>query len=200
VIILERDDKALEMINTINGCSLTQIARACYSENQKEPGKKNNYADKKARERMQMMFESKMVKRERSHLNAEYIYFKKKSVKKNHSLVISEFYTRLVELGCEIDKFAVERELAGVFPDIQVVVGYKGYTHYFFVEVQMNSNPIEHHIQKYQDLYASREVLKVYPVFPKVILITKQHYTPPPSSIKFYQLNLKCEDIEKIFL
>jgi hypothetical protein len=149
------------------------------------------------RRRMYRMYVAKQVKRERSHLNTEYIYYMNKNNQFNHSLILTEFYVRLHEKGVEIDSFQVEQPYGNIRPDGMCICGYKGFTHYFFIEVHISNNKFNQ--EKYISYYGSLEWKKHFDVFPKVIIISDKKINLQPTNLKFIQIQTNFEDINKIW-
>jgi hypothetical protein len=189
-VITPRDQQVLDMLDLLNCASLTQIYRMFY--------KDQNQGLNICRRRMFKLYDKhKAVKREHPHLNAEYIYYMHKNNQFNHSLILTEFYVKLHELGIEIDKFEKEQPYGNIRPDGMCICGYKGFTHYFFIEVHISNNKFNQ--DKYISYYGSLEWKKYFDVFPKVIILSDKKIDLKPTNLKFIQIPTNCNDILKIF-
>jgi hypothetical protein len=189
-VITERDQKVLDMIDLLKVAKLSQIYRMFY--------KNHKQGELICRRRMFTLYDKdKVVKREHAHLNTEYVYYLTKNNQFNHSLILTEFYVQLHELGAEIDKFEVEQPYGNIRPDGMAIVGYKGFTHYFFIEVHISNNKFNQ--EKYISYYGSLEWKKYFNVFPKVAILSDKNIDLKPTNLKFIQIQTSCEDILKIF-
>jgi DNA-binding Lrp family transcriptional regulator len=185
---MERDQKVLDMIELLNVAKVSQIYRMFY--------KGLNQGETICRRRMKKLYDDKLIKRERNHLNTEYVYYMNKNNQFNHSLILTEFYVRLHELA-DIDKFEVEQPYGNIRPDGMCICGYRGFTHYFFIEVHISNNKFNQ--DKYISYYGSREWKQYFDVFPKIIIISDKKVEIKPTNLKFIQIQQSCEDIINIF-
>jgi hypothetical protein len=172
------------MLEILNCATTSQIYRLFYT-----PHKQGKLI---CRKDMTKLYKSKLVKRERSHLNTEYVYYMNKNNQFNHSLILTEFYVRLHELA-EIDKFEVEQPYGNIRPDGMCICGYRGFTHYFFIEVHISNNKFNQ--DKYISYYGSLEWKKYFDVFPKVIVISDKKIDLKPTNLKFIQIPTNCENM-----
>jgi hypothetical protein len=184
-VITERDQKVLDMLELLNVAKISQIYRMFYKDHMQ--GKLI------CRRRMYTLStKDKVVKREHDHLNTEYVYYMNKNNQFNHSLILTEFYVRLHELA-EIDKFEVEQPYGNIRPDGMCICGYKGFTHYFFIEVHISNNKFNQ--DKYISYYGSLEWKKYFDVFPKVVVISDKNIELKPTNLKFIQIPTNCENM-----
>lgn len=187
-MIMPRDQQVLDMLSLLNCATLSQIYRMFYAD--------HSQGLTICRRRMKKLYDNKLVKRERNHANTEYVYYLQKNNQFTHSLALTEFYVQLRQLA-EIDKFEAEQPYGNIRPDAMAIVGYNGYTHYFFIEVHISNNKFNQ--DKYLSYYASREWKQCFDVFPKVLILSDKKVDIMPSPLKFIQINQNCEDINKIW-
>jgi len=176
------------MIELLNVAKVSQIYRMFYS------GLKQG--EQICRKRMKKLYDDKLIKRERNHLNAEYVYYVNKNNQFKHSLILTEFYVQMHQLA-EIDKFEVEQPYGHIRPDGMCICGYRGFTHYFFIEVHISNNKFNQ--DKYISYYGSREWKTYFDVFPKIITISDKQVKINPTNLKFIQISQNCENINKIW-
>jgi hypothetical protein len=176
------------MLEILNCATTSQIYRMFYT-----PHKQGKLI---CRRDMTKLHKSKKVKRERSDLNTEYVYYVNKNNQFNHSLILTEFYVQLHKLA-EIDKFEVEQPYGHIRPDGMCICGYKGFTHYFFIEVHISNNKFNQ--DKYIAYYGSHEWKQYFDVFPKVVIISDKKINLQPTNLKFIQIPTNCDDIKNIF-
>lgn len=172
------------MIELLNVAKVSQIYRMFY--------KDLKQGELICRRRMKRLYDDKLVKRERSHLNTEYVYYMNKNNQFNHSLILTEFYVRLHELA-EIDKFEKEQPYGNIRPDGMCICGYRGYTHYFFIEVHISNNRFNQ--DKYISYYGSLEWKTYFDVFPKILILSDKKLDLKPTNLKFIQMPTNCENM-----
>lgn len=187
-MITPRDQQVLDMIELLNVAKVSQIYRMFYSSLKQ--------GQQTCRKRMKKLYDDKLIKREHSHLNTEYVYYVNKNNQFNHSLILTEFYVQLHKLA-EIDKFEVEQPYGNIRPDGMCICGYRGFTHYFFIEVHISNNKFNQ--DKYISYFGSLEWKKYFDVFPKVIVISDKKIDLKPTNLKFIQIQTNCENINKIW-
>lgn len=190
MILTERDNKVLDLIAYFRYASLSQIVRAYYN------GHKQSY--NLARRRLTKLVDAGYMKRERSNINAEYVYYMKKNNQMNHSLILTEFYIKLLETDAEVDAFFVEKPYGSMRPDAMVIAGWEDLTHYFFVEVHISNNPFNQ--QKYIDYYKSREWKRYFPLYPKIIILSDRRIDlQQPCELNIIQIDTKCLTLSEIW-
>lgn len=177
-MLTERNQRVLDFIDKFNCATSSQILRLFYP------------SQTIANRNLTKMFKSKEIKRERNNINLQYMYYARKNNQFTHSLILTEFYCRLIEEGFEIDEFLPEYAIGNVRADAYIKCGYGDYTHYFFVEVHRSNNPFDW--QKYLG------IVNQYRVFPKIVVITDKQLNIPPTNLKFIQIKTDCKDINAI--
>jgi hypothetical protein len=187
-VITETEQKVLDFLEMFNCATTTQLTKLFYMT--------TVFPYNKSRRRLKILYDDKYVKRVRNSINMEYVYYLKKNNQFNHSLILTEFYVQLHEL-VEIDKFEVEQPYGNIRPDGMAICGYKGFTHYFFIEVHISNNRFNQ--DKYINYYGSREWKQYFDVFPKIIIISDKKVDLKPTNLKFIQIKQNCEDILNIF-
>jgi hypothetical protein len=182
------EQRVLDFLDTFNCATTSQLTKLFY----------NDVAipQNKARRRLKILYDDKHVKRERNSINMEYVYYLRKNNQFTHSLILTEFYVRLHELA-EIDKFEVEQPYGHIRPDGMCICGYKGFTHYFFIEVHISNNKFNQ--DKYIAYYGSREWKQYFDLFPKIIIISDKKINLQPTNLKFIQIQQNCDNIKNIF-
>lgn len=176
---MERDQRVLDFIDKFNCASTKQIQRLKFYPSVTVTNR-----------RLTELTNLKMLKRERANINYQYVYYARKNNQFAHSLIVTEFYCRLLEEGFEIDEFQPEYVIGNIRADAFVKAGYGDYTHYYFVEVHRSNNPFDW--QKYLT------IVNQFRVFPKIIVITDKKVEIPDNSLKFIQLKTDCKDIKII--
>jgi hypothetical protein len=126
-MITKRDAEILDFIELLGAASLSQIKRRFISD--------KSQGEVIARRRMKRLYDMKMVKRERSFINTEYIYFQKNTLLE-HKLTLTEFNVRLQELTGKILKFDVEKPLGDIRPDACCDYLFNNKVYQFFIETK----------------------------------------------------------------
>lgn len=188
-MIMPRDKEILDFIDLLGAASLTQIKRVFMNENKQ--GKII------ARRRLKRLYDLKLIKRDRSFINSEYIYYKKNTLLE-HKLALTEFYTTLQSLPGKILKFDPEKTLDDIRPDAVCDYLYKGNVYQLFIEAHLATIPFNQ--QKYEDFYESGKYRQWYKVFPRVIIISDRRIEFKSSKIRYIQISLDCKNIEKVFI
>jgi hypothetical protein len=186
-MITPRDNEILNFINITGAATTSQISRAFMGDKSR--------GEIITRRRMKRLHDLKMIKRERSFINTEYVYFKKNTLL-DHKLTLTEFHIRLRELQGEELRFNAEVQLGDVRPDAVCDYLYKGNVYQFFIEVHLATMPFNQ--QKYEDFYASAKYKQWYKIFPRVIIISDREIHLQESKIRYIQIPLCCENIKKI--
>jgi hypothetical protein len=186
-VIMPTEQRVLEFLEVFKCATTSQLTKLFYN---------TKYPLNKSRRRLKILYDDKHVKRERNSINMEYVYYLRKNNQFTHSLILTEFYVRLHELA-EIDKFEVEQPYGHIRPDGMCICGYKGFTHYFFIEVHISNNKFNQ--DKYIAYYGSREWKQYFNIFPKVLIISDKRVEIKTSPLKFIQIKQNCEDINKIW-
>lgn len=109
-----------------------------------------------------------------------------------HSLLVTEFYVRLIEEGFEIDEFTPEYVIGNVRADAFVKAGYGDFTHYFFVEVHISNNPFNW--EKYLG------IVDKFKVFPKIVIVSDKKIDIPKTNLKFIQLKTDLKEVRKCLI
>jgi len=186
-VITPTDQRVLDFLDVFNCATTSQITKLFYS-NVKCPGNR-------ARRRLKILYDDNHIKRERNSVSMEYVYYLRKNNQFTHSLTLTEFYVNLQGIA-EIDKFEVEQPYGHIRPDGMCICGYRGFTHYFFIEVHISKNKFNQ--DKYIAYYGSREWKQYFDVFPKVIILSDKKVDLKPA-LKFIQIKQNCEDINKLW-
>lgn len=186
-MITPTDQQVLDFLEVFNCATTSQLTKLFYN---------TKYPYNKSRRRLKILYDDKHIKRERNSINMEYVYYLKKNNQFTHSLILTEFYVRLHELA-EIDKFEVEQPYGHIRPDGMCICGYRGFTHYFFVEIHRSNNKFNQ--DKYISYYGSLEWKKYFDVFPKIIIISDKKISLQPTNLKFIQIPTNCDNIKNIF-
>jgi hypothetical protein len=191
-MITERDRKALGFVREAGVATTYQIQRVAYA-----GGK---YAAITARKRLAFLAKSSLLKRVRGHSAEEYLYWMEGKAPKqtDHSLLVTEFYVRLMDLPGKIETWEREPDWGRLRPDAFCELS-RGPLHYLFaVEAQrITGNPFNQ--DKYEQYYASGEWRKHWPKFPRVIVITDRPPKITTTNIMFIILPSSLEGVETIF-
>lgn len=187
-MITPTDQKVLDFLEVFNCATTSQLTKLFYNT--------VKYPYNKSRQRLKILHDDKYVKRDRNDINMEYVYYLRKNNQFRHSLILTEFYIQLQELA-EIDSFEIEQPYGNIRPDGMCICGYRGFTHYFFIEAHISNNKFNQ--DKYISYYGSLEWEKYFDVFPKVVIISDKKVDLKPTNLKFTQIQTSCEDILNIF-
>jgi hypothetical protein len=185
---MPRDKEILDLIDRLGAASLTQIKKLFMN------GNKQGIII--ARRRMKRLYDLKLIKRDRSFINTEYVYFKKNTLIE-HKLALTEFYAALQSFPGKILKFDPEKPLDDIRPDALCDYLYKNNVYQFFIEVHLSNILFDQ--QKYEDFYAGGKYRQWYPVFPRVVVISDRDVQFKASKIRYFKIPLSCQGIEYLF-
>jgi hypothetical protein len=136
--------------------------------------------------------------------------FHDKQVKKVslHSMLVMDYYAKLVNSGADILEFTKEKEWASgeIRSDAFIKFKFDGYTFYQFLEVYVSDNDIYKNIEKYEKLFVTREVQNIYNIddeyYPTLIVIDDVEHKKPLQlqRVKVVVLDFNLSDFSKIFI
>lgn len=142
-----------------------------------------------AQTRLKLLYDNKLIKRDRDHFTSQYYYYIKKPKQLRHDLLLTNFYREINKLA-DIELFKKEFTVDNIRAD--GLIAYKRNKRYIaFAEVQIANTPLD--ILKYEKLYKSNQYKKYFPTFPFIYAITDKKI--PSSSLKIIQIN---EDMSNI--
>lgn len=188
MILQARDKKILEFIEKFKVATTSQIEKEFFI--------KHKQSARLARRRLKKLYDAKLIKRERSHINYEYVYYFEKPKQIRHQVLVVGFYQAVKKHG-KIIEFTPEKGMGGIRPDAVCKIAKNNHLHLFCIEVELSNNGFNQ--DKYEQFYISREYKKWFPVFPKVIIVSDKKINVTPSKIKYIQISTDMEGIESIF-
>lgn len=189
--LLSREKRLLNFIDIFGAATTSQIQKLFYSEKSTD-----KCARIKAQTRLKMLFDNKYIKRIRSDINSEYIYYQKKTQFLNHQILLVDVYLYLLHIEGDILEFTPEIVFADIRPDAKVVFDDYTFEHTFLVEVHRGFNPFDQ--QKYEDFYYSKVWKEYFEVFPKILVVSDRKIQLKPSKIPFVIVPYSLEGIENI--
>lgn len=188
MILQERDKAILDFIERFKAATTSQIAREFFHS--------NSQAEALARRRLKKLCDEKLLKRERNNINAEYVYYTKKSAQMAHQLILVDFYLQIKRYG-QLIEFTPEKVMGDIRSDAVCKIVRGNLLHLFCVEVELSNNNFNQ--QKYETFYSTREYKKWFEVFPKIIIICDKNIKVEPSRLRFVQVPTTLEGLEVIF-
>jgi hypothetical protein len=206
ILLSERDGRIFDMLDTLKASTTMQIARGCFVSDNDKCKVKGEALDFVARRRLKQLFDAGYVKRVRSDILAQYVYYtEKKPIRFPHWLKIADFYLALKSTGVKIIDFQVEKKIGECIPDAmyrieRMVTQDEGrnvrpgiYQLAGFVEVHRSNNPFNY--GKYEKLYndaaAWQEEFKEFKDFPRVVIIEGKPAVVKTSKIPIQYVKLR---------
>jgi len=181
MIVTNRDKRVIEFIDKMNCVSTKTIAELYYP------------SLRVAQNRLKLMAENKVLKRDRDHITNQYYYYIDKKPKQvNHNLLLTDFYKELSKFA-ETKVFEKEFSIGELRSDAFVGYRVNNKNYIAFIEVELSNIP---DIKKYEELYESK-VYKEYfkGVFPLVIFITNKNI--PKSYLKIISVDENLDNLKK---
>lgn len=180
MIVTERDKEVLIFINKFKIATTDTINELFYP------------SLRVAQHRLKLLYENKLLKRDRDHFTSQYYYYTSKPKQLIHSLSLTNFY-REINKFVEIKHFDNEfTYFEGIRPDGFLAAELpNGKKEIYFIEIERSNKP---DVEKYEELFKVGEWKKVFPKFPKVIFVTDKQV----SNSKYFDVIKINEDMRNI--
>lgn len=137
---------------------------------------------------MNILHNEKLVKRYRSHINENYIYYIDKKPKQiEHTLYLSKLYAYWSLRNYRILKFKREIVLGSIRPDAIAIIKNGAELTTYLVEVEISNNPIGKKIKAYEDFYIS-ECVDLLGFRPDILFVTNKKI--PQTDLKYHVIPL----------
>lgn len=158
MIVTKNDKKVLNFIDQFKIATTSTIAELFYP------------SLRYGQYRLKLLYENKLLKRDRDPFTNQYFYYNKKPIQIRHSLLLTNFYREINKLA-KIEYFENEfTHFEGIRPDGFVAVEFSNKKkEIYFIETEISNKP---DIAKYEELYKSNQWKSVFPKFPKLIFVT----------------------------
>jgi len=182
MIVTKDDKKVLNFIDQFKIAKTNTIAELFYS------------SLRYGQQRLKLLYESKLLKRDRDPFTGQYFYYNKKPIQLRHSLLLTNFYREINKLG-RVERFENEfMHFEGIRPDGFLAVEFPDKRkEIYFVETELSNKP---DIEKYEILYKSNQWKNILPKFPAVIFVTDKKV----GESKLFQVIKIGEDLKDIKL
>lgn len=181
MIVTERDKKVLNFIEKFNVATTDTIQELFYP------------SIRVAQHRLKLMYDNKLLKRERDHFTSQYYYYLRKPRQLRHSLLLTDFYREINRLT-QIELFEKEFTIDNVRPDGLIAYRYKGKSYIACIEVQIANIALD--VEKYEKLFKSGKYKKYFPVFPLVYAITNKKI--PYTELKIIRVNEDMSNLKEV--
>lgn len=127
-----------------------------------------------AQRRLNKMYDDKLVKRYRSNISENYIYYTDKKPKQvEHTLYLSMLYVYLRIQNWTVIKFKREIVLGAIRPDAIAIIKRGDEIITYLIEVEISNNPIGKKLKSYQDFYVS-DCMELLGCRPIVLFVTNK--------------------------
>lgn len=190
MVLTKRDRDILEFVDKFGAATTSQIQRGCFK------GIKDISAHKKAQARLTALYKTKHIKRDRAHLNTEYVYYHKKTKLLAHQTLLVDVYLSLLKHPGSIKEFTPEIVLGDIRPDAKVLFDDGWYLHLFLVEIHMATNKFGQ--EKYETFLRTRAYKRYFEVFPKVLVVSDREIKFQESRIPFVRIPFNMDGIDRI--
>lgn len=141
-----------------------------------------------AQNRLKLMYDNKLLQRDRDYYTSQYYYYIKKPVQARHCLLLTDFYRHLSSMA-QIEIFEKEFTIENIRPDALVAYRYANRNYIAFVEIELSNTP---NIEKYEKLYKSGKYKDYFPVFPLIYYVTDKKI--PDTKLKVIQISDDMND------
>ena len=186
-MITPRDKQIVDLIGLTGAVKASHIERV-FMQNNKQG---RNIAER----RLKRLYELNIIRRTRAFINTEYIYYNKKTLL-DHKLTLTELYVNLHQLSGQILKFQTEQQLGDIRPDAVCDYLYNNNVYQFLIEIHLATIPFNQ--SKYDSFYEAGKYRQWYKVFPRVLIVSDRDIKLQPSRIKYIQIPISCQEINRI--
>lgn len=168
-----------------------------------------NVSGRRARQRLTALTEQGHIKRQRSNINSDYVYYlDKKPQQLEHTLIRVDVLCRLKALYTvlrHIPEFSIGECRADAYIELQKGGGISSEQHYsikvaeqkynFFLEVQLSNRFNQ---SKYENLYNSGLWQNELPAFPRILVVSDRSILIKPSDIIFVVIKSDLTELPQI--
>lgn len=135
------------------------------------------------------------MKRDRSDLNSEYIYYQKKTPFLYHQVLLVDVYLAFLRMRGKLIEFTPEVVMGDIRPDAKVLFDDGRYTHLILVEIHRNN---AFNQEKYEDFYRTGEWKKYLPAFPKILIVSDRKVKLQETKLPYYLIPNDLKGIEGV--
>lgn len=185
-MITNRDKKVIEFLSNREVAATTEQLQRIFF-----PSKRV------AHRRLKLLHEYKEIKRDRSNITMQYIYYQRKPKRLKHALLLAEFYASCIEKGIKIQIFESEFEVGNVRADALLGYRYLDKKYLAFVEIQRSTNKLD--VDKYKKLYLTEQYKERLKIMPRIIAVTNQKI-PSVKHLNITGVKLDMSNIKSIVL
>lgn len=186
-MLRERDWVVLRHIEQFKGITVKQAKRLFY----------NNY--EVARRRLKMLEDTNMLRSYNNKVTNEKVYYGTEKISA-HGLFTLEFYSLLIEAGCEILEFNIEEHYykKQIRPDAFIKFKYEGLIYLVFLEVDLTHFTSISKYQTYEMFYKTNEMQLEHGAFPLIVVLGDNTIKYESDNIEVIYLGFKDIDINKV--
>ncbi len=157
--ITDRDKEIVEFLRA-NKCADTETLSNIFF----------NSSLRACQNRLKKLVDNGNIKAFRENILTQNIYYvRRKPISYKHALKVTHFIAELHKLNIEIIKYRVPYKLSNIIADALFIIKINNQAIPIFLEVELTKF---FDLEKYQRLYYSRVWKEVFPMFPKIIVIT----------------------------
>lgn len=157
--LTDRDIEIIEFLK-LNKCADTETLSHIFF----------NSSLRACQNRLKKLADNGNIKAFRENILTQNIYYvRRKPISYKHALKVTQFIAELHKLNIEIIKYRVPYKVGNVIADALFVIKVNNQAIPIFLEVELTKF---FDLEKYQRLYYSRDWKEVFPMFPRVVVIT----------------------------
>lgn len=189
MILQKRERELLDFIDVFRASSASQLQKLFFT------GMKPDSARKKAQARLKMLYDNKYLKRERSDLNSEFVYFQRKTPFIYHQVLLVDVYIAMQSMRGKVMEFTPEVVTGDIRPDAVVKFDDGRLTHLILVEINRTNGFNQ---AKYETFYLTKTWKLFFPAFPKILVVSDRRITLQPSKLPYTVIPYSLKGIENI--
>jgi hypothetical protein len=182
MVVTDRDRRAIDFITRMHCVSTKTIHELFYP------------SLRVAQNRLKLMTENRLIKRDRDHFTSQFYYYAESKPKQvYHNLLLTEFYKELSKIAT-IEIFKKEYTIEDIRPDALVVYTIHGKSYIAFIEVELSNIP---NIVKYERLYKSGNYKQYFNnIYPLIYYITDKNI--PDTKLKVVKINEDMSNFKEV--
>lgn len=182
IVLTERDKNIIEFLQTYKCATTSTLANIFF-----------NGSKRTTTRRLKLLREHGLINSAQEFVCLEQIhYINKKPKQIKHTVIETNFISKLYENNIEILKLKKEFKIGNVRSDLLLVCKIDKKALIYFIEV-CNTKPFD--INKYLKLKESRHWKEYFPVFPSIIVITDKQFKNN-KSLDIHSFNLSLDNFK----
>lgn len=161
IMITERDKNIINFLKEVSVADTKSISILFF-----------NSGLRRCQQRLKLLCDNRYIKSFREDVHSQYIYYINRKPKNwRHKIIFSRMLAALELRGINVIKYKTPLKINKVIADGFIAINVKGINKIYLVEVDITKY---FDLNKYLDLYYSREWKQYFPVMPSILCISNK--------------------------